>query len=80
MYSIIFALTSSLTRKKRSCQVGGGMSHHCSAALLDSQMAMRDWLHSKFSPGKRTLTANINVETKSVTRIDGADNIKDIER
>ena len=30
------------------------MSHHCAAALLDSQLVAADWLKSGYSPGKRS--------------------------
>lgn len=30
------------------------MSHHCAAALLDSQLGAADWLKSGYSPGKRS--------------------------
>jgi len=43
--------------QKRTCSVGGGMSHHCAAALLDSQLAVQDWLKSGLSPGKRALSS-----------------------
>ena len=42
-------------RKKRNCQVGGGMSHHCTAALLDSKLQFLDHLRSGWSPGKRSV-------------------------
>ena len=40
---------------KRTCLVGGGMSHHCAAALLDSKLQVLDNLRSGWSPGKRSV-------------------------
>ena len=47
--------------RKRSCQVGGGMSHGCTAALLDSRMNMADWLNSGMSPGKKRSSDSNNL-------------------
>ena len=41
--------------RKRACAVGGGMSHHCAAALLDDKLSSLDWIKSGYSPGKRAL-------------------------
>ncbi|ELT87883.1 hypothetical protein CAPTEDRAFT_222382 [Capitella teleta] len=42
-----------LQKQKRTCQVGGGMNRHCTAALLNSKMEMANWLNSGMSPGKK---------------------------
>ena len=39
--------------RKRACYVGGGLSHHCAAQLINAKMNMHDWLMSGDSPGKK---------------------------
>ena len=41
------------------------MSHHCAAALLDSQLVAADWLKSGYSPGKRTVGSSYSAAGRS---------------
>ncbi|CAH1785545.1 unnamed protein product [Owenia fusiformis] len=51
---LVGALDGELERiQKKTCAIGGGLSHHCALQGLNDKMQVYDWLKSGLSPGRR---------------------------